>query len=108
MYTIYLTENSNSNSNSLEININLINLFENTVIIILGAYNNEIHISKNKGDIYNLSEIIISSASKDEILNNEICSLNGKDYNKKELICGYDFRLVKLGELCKFLPKSKR
>ena len=96
------TENKTSNVIFKELQVNK---YSNDEFV---EYNNEIHISKNKGDIYNLSENIISSASIDEILNNDICSLNGKDYNKKELICGEDYKLVKLGDICKFLPKSKR
>jgi len=59
-----------------------------------------IYITENKGDIKDVSDILISEATKEELLNNSICSLNGKDYNKKEIICGEDYKLVKLGDIC--------
>jgi type I restriction-modification system DNA methylase subunit len=70
--------------------------------------NNEIILTENKNDICNINDIIISEASKEEILKNPICSLNGKDYNKREIIVGEGYELVKLGNTCTFLPKSKR
>jgi len=33
-------------------------------------------------------------------LKNPIYSLNGKDYNKTDIICGNDYELVKLGDIC--------
>lgn len=70
--------------------------------------NDEIVLIEHKDDIYNVSDIIVSEATKDEILNNSICSLNGKDYNKKTIKCNKDYELKKLGDICTFLPKSKR
>ena len=55
---------------------------------------------EHKDDIYNVSDIIVSEATKDELLNNSICSLNGKDYNKKTIKCGKDYELKKLGDIC--------
>ena len=63
---------------------------------------------ENKDDICGISDKLISEASKDEILKNLICSLNGKDYNKKEIVVGEGYELVKLGDICTFLQKSKR
>jgi len=68
----------------------------------------DIMIVENKGDIFNVEDILVSTATKDEILQNPICSLNGKDYGKKELVVGEGYDLVKLGSICEFLPKSKR
>ena len=62
--------------------------------------NDEIVLIQNKGDIKSVSDKLISTATKDEILKNLTCSLNGKDYNKKEIICGKDYELVKLETLC--------
>jgi type I restriction-modification system DNA methylase subunit len=70
--------------------------------------NDEIVLIEHKDDIYNVSDIIISEATKEELLNNSICSLNGKDYNKKTIKCGKDYELKKLGDICTFLSKSKR
>ena len=68
----------------------------------------EIFLTENKNDISGISDKLISEATIEEVLNNSICSLNGKDYNKKELICGEDYKLVRLGDVCNFLPKSKK
>jgi len=68
----------------------------------------EIVLVESKDDISGISDSLLSEATKDEILKNPICSLNGKNYNKKEIICGKDYKLVKLGEICSFLQKSKR
>jgi type I restriction enzyme S subunit len=73
----------------------------------------DIVIVENKGDILRVKDIVVSVASKEDILENSICSLNGKDYNKKEINCGEDYKLVKLGDICndifcgKNLPKDK-
>ena len=68
----------------------------------------DIYITENKGDIKNVSDKLISEATKEELLINAIYSLNGKDYNKKEIICSKDYKLVKLGDISEFLAKSKR
>jgi type I restriction-modification system DNA methylase subunit len=59
----------------------------------------EIVLTENKDDICGISDKIISEATKDEILKNPICSLNGKNYNKKEILVGEGYELVKLSEL---------
>ena len=64
--------------------------------------NGYIHLVENKGDISGIVENEISSATREEILANPICSLNGKDYNKKTIEVGEGFRLVKLGEIVEF------
>jgi type I restriction-modification system DNA methylase subunit len=61
----------------------------------------DIVVIENKGDIVGFKETLISQATKDEILANQICSLNGKDYNKKELQVGEGYELVKLGDIAK-------
>ena len=61
----------------------------------------DIVVIENKGDIVGFKETLISQATKEEILANQICSLNGKDYNKKELQVGEGYELVKLGDIAK-------
>lgn len=70
--------------------------------------NDNIILETCKGDIKEVEEVYISIASKNEILNNDIYSLDGKDYNKKTIICSEDYQLVKLGDICEFKPTSKR
>jgi type I restriction enzyme S subunit len=60
----------------------------------------KIVLTENKDDICGISDKLISEATKDEILINPICSLNGKDYNKKEIVVGDGYELVKLGDIC--------
>ena len=69
----------------------------------------EIVLTESKGDISGISDRLVSEATKDEILKNPICSLNGKDYNKKTIICGEDYELKKLGDICEFIKyKSQK
>ncbi len=69
--------------------------------------NGWIALIESKGDICNVYDKIVSEASIQELLVNENVSLNGKDYNKKELIVSSDYELVKLGDICKMLPTTK-
>ena len=62
--------------------------------------NGVIIVSENKGDISGISDFIVSVASKEEILSNAICSLNGKDYNKKVIVCNKEYEMVRLGDVC--------
>jgi type I restriction enzyme S subunit len=59
----------------------------------------DIMIVENKGDIKGVSDVLVSQATREELLSNPICSLNGKDYGKKEIICGKGYELVKLGDI---------
>ena len=68
----------------------------------------DIVIIESKDDIVRVSDKLVSNATKEEILENKIFSLNGKDYNKKEIIVGEGYELVKIGDICEFMPKSKR
>ena len=68
----------------------------------------DIVIIENKDDIVGVRDTLVSVASKEEILGNTICSLNGKDYNKKKIVVGEGYELVKLGDICEFMQKSKR
>ena len=70
--------------------------------------NGFVYLIENKGDISSVTDIEVSSATREEILANQNCSLNGKDYNKKTIEPGEGFKLIKLGDITKFLEKSKR
>ena len=62
--------------------------------------NGEICMTKNKGDISNVSDKLVSIATVEDILMNPICSLNAKDYNKKVVVCGDGYELMRLEDLC--------
>jgi restriction endonuclease S subunit len=68
----------------------------------------DIIVIENKDDIKGVSDTLVSQASREELLGNAICSLNGKHYNKKEIVVGDGYELVRLGDICEFMPKSKR
>lgn len=70
--------------------------------------NDVIVINEFKGDISGVSDKIVSVATRVEILNNPKYSLDGKDYNKQDIVCGEGYELVKLGDIAEFKPKSKR
>jgi type I restriction-modification system DNA methylase subunit len=65
-----------------------------------GIENDVIFIKENKGDISSVHETLLSVVSVEEILGNAKCSLTGKEYNKKELACGEEYKLVRLGDIC--------
>ena len=61
--------------------------------------NDVIVINEFKGDILGVSDKVVSVATREEILNNLIYSLNGKDYNKQVIVCGEGYELVRLGDI---------
>lgn len=69
--------------------------------------NGVIIVSENKGDISRVRDTLVSVASREEILDNAICSLNAKDYNKKVIVCGEDYEMIRLGDVCKCLTTTK-
>jgi type I restriction-modification system DNA methylase subunit len=69
--------------------------------------NGVIMIAENMGDISGISDTLVSVATREELLGNAICSLNGKDYNKKVIVCGEGYELVRLGDVCKCLTTTK-
>ena len=62
---------------------------------------------ESAGEVYGLDDPIIANATFEEIKAKEWC-LDGKKYNIKKLIPGDGFKMVKLGDIAEFLPKSKR
>jgi type I restriction-modification system DNA methylase subunit len=83
---------------------------------IFEIYNNEVHLTNNKGEIKQVREQEICYASLEQITKNKY-SLNYKDY--KSEYCHFVFKnnniqypknyeLIKLNDVMKFKPKSKR
>jgi len=62
----------------------------------------DIVIIENKDDIVGVSDTLISRASREEIIGNTNCSLDGKNYNKKEIVVGQGYELVSISTLCEF------
>jgi len=78
-------------------------------VFIYNVEKSEYELTKDKGTIIDKPYLVeVSRATHNEILSNPIISFSGKDYNKKAIICGEGYELVKLGDICEFLPKSKR
>lgn len=67
----------------------------------------KIVLAESAGDICGVNDSIVSEATIDELLANPICSLNGKDYGKKELVVGEGYDAIKLGDLCVCLSTTK-
>lgn len=53
-------------------------------------------------DISGCQEVAVSTATIQEVQQNPIYSLNGKDYNQTEIVCGEDYELVEMKDLCDF------
>jgi type I restriction enzyme, S subunit len=45
---------------------------------------------------------VVSTATIQDLQQNSIYSLNGKDYNQTEIVCGDDYELVEMKDLCDF------
>ena len=60
----------------------------------------DIYITESKGDIVGVSDELMTTATKEEILANTVCSLNGKDYNKKQMAVGEGYKLQKIKNIC--------
>ena len=60
----------------------------------------EIVLTENKDDICGISDKLVSEATKEEIIKNAICSLNGKDYKLNNIIVSEDYTLNNLDDTC--------
>ena len=54
------------------------------------------------GDISGVQEVAVSTATIQDVRQNHVYSLNGKDYNQTEIVCGEDYELVEMKDLCEF------
>jgi len=68
----------------------------------------DIVICENKDDIKEVIEELIITVPKERIIANTNYSLSCDYYNVKDLIVGEDYKLITLGDIITFLPKSKR
>lgn len=66
-----------------------------------------VKITKHKDQIISVTDNLVSTATRDELLDNDTFSFNAKDYIKQSIIPGDNYKLVKLGDICEFLPTSK-
>lgn len=57
-------------------------------------------LAENEGDIKSVGDVLVSEATREQILANDIYSLNGKDYNKREIIPGEGYEMVNLEDIC--------
>ena len=76
----------------------VINIYDKDEFIEI---NDEIQLKINKGDIKDIQEVFISNIGINQILQNDSFSLNYKDYNKVSIVCGDDFKLVRIGDIFK-------
>lgn len=68
----------------------------------------DIVITENKGDIVRVTDKLVSFATIEEIMENTICSLNGKDYNKEKIPLGEGYNHVKIKDLCKINKNTEQ
>jgi len=68
----------------------------------------DIVITENKGDIVRVTDKLVSFATIEEIMENTICSLNGKDYNKEKIPLGEGYNHVKIKDLCKINNNTEK
>ncbi len=60
----------------------------------------DIVIIENKGDIKGVSDVLVSQATREELLSNPIYSLNGKDYKLQTIITNENYTLNNLNKIC--------
>ena len=60
----------------------------------------DIVLIENKGDIKDVKDVLVSQATRQQLLSNLKCSLDSNDYNKKEIDVDECYELVKLGDIC--------
>ena len=87
----------------------IVERFEEDKFVMQNGY---VYLVENKGDISKVIDREVSSATREELLKNPICSLNGKDYSKNTMEAGEGFKLVKMGDIAsvfcgKNLPKDR-
>ena len=70
--------------------------------------NNELILVKTKDDIIDVIDVLIATATKDEILANSDCSLCGKDYDKMQIVAKEGYELFTLGSMFELTDKGKR
>ena len=97
--SILIFDNTEKKTEEVKFSDLIVERYENDVFVEM---NGLIVITETKNDISGVNDKLISIASKDDILSNPICSLNGKDYNKKVIVCGEGYELVRLGDICEF------
>ena len=57
-------------------------------------------LSEMAGDISGCQEFAVSTATIQELQQNPIYSLNGKDYNQTEIVCGEGYEMIEMKDLC--------
>tara|TARA_Y100000389_G_scaffold141467_1_gene139352 strand:+ start:389 stop:3241 length:2853 start_codon:yes stop_codon:yes gene_type:complete len=60
----------------------------------------DIVIIENKGDIKGVSDVLVSQATREELLSNPKCSLDSKDYKLQTIITNENYTLNNLNKIC--------
>lgn len=97
--SIIIFENTKEKTTEVEFYELVIERFEEDKFEFI---NDNIELIENKGDIKCVNDKLLSVATLEELNENKIYSLNGKDYNKRQIKCGKDYELKKLGDICNF------
>jgi len=59
----------------------------------------DVYLVENKGDIKGVSASVVCEATREQILAHEMCSLNPKEYLKREIRVGKGYELKRLGDI---------
>ena len=103
--SIVIFENTEEKTKEIEFYEMIVEKYEKDKFEIIDG---KVKLVENEGDIKVVKDKLITKITLEEFNNNELYTLNGKDYNKKVIKCGKDYELIKLSDICEFLPKSKR
>lgn len=103
--SIIVFDNTDKKTSQIQFYDLNVNKYKNNKIdIIDGVF----QLTENTDDIYSVTDTLISTVSRKKLLENKIYSFNGKDYIKQNMVASDGYKLVRLGDICEFKPKSKR
>jgi 16S rRNA G966 N2-methylase RsmD len=74
---------------------------------VFAEFAGEVYLAESAGDIQRVGDRLVTTADSSQLLANSYI-LDAKTYNRKNVVAGPGYKLVKFGELCKPEKKSKR
>ena len=102
--SIVIFENTEEKTKEIEFYEMIVEKYEKDKFEIIDG---KVKLVENEGDIKVVKDKLITKITVEEFNNNELYSLNGKDYNKKVIKCGKDYELIKLSDICEINKNDK-
>lgn len=102
--SIVIFENTEQKTSKVKFREMIVDRYSDDIFELIG---DEFVLTENKGDIREITDKIVAIATREKILANDTCSLNGKEYRTKKISIGEGYELGMIGNICDFLPKSK-